>query len=390
MDIRLSDEQRMLIDIATRLGTDLAPSGVAGLAAATRSAGDAAGWSSLVETGLIALHVPAERGGGGGRTVDVALVAEQLAAALVPVPYVGAAVWAPTLLAAAGAADAVEAVAAGSLRLAPVLRPDLGGLARLGEPGIAFDTQGADAGLLLDADGTPHAIAMAASDSASHEGGSGRGGVAVVSADLTRSVRVVPADAPVADLPVRLGGPLDGDARTRADAVVLAILAADLLGVMGRALDDAVAYVGQREQFGVPVGSFQAVQHLAAHAATLVEGARSSMWHAAWAADELPADAALLAARQAKAFCAAAARDVGETAIQLLGGIGLTWEHLAHVRQRRILLARRVLGDEQAQYAAIAAARLTPRSAAAPHASAAPHGAGQARGETHPAPVGSI
>nr|MDT0663855.1 hypothetical protein [Micromonospora sp. DSM 115978] len=54
----------------------------------------------------------------------------------------------------------------------------------------------------------------------------------------------------------------------------------------------------------------------------------------------------------------AAARDVGETTIQMLGGIGLTWEHLAHVRQRRTLLSRRAFGDETAQYAAISAQRL--------------------------------
>jgi alkylation response protein AidB-like acyl-CoA dehydrogenase len=70
-------------------------------------------------------------------------------------------------------------------------------------------------------------------------------------------------------------------------------------------------------------------------------------------------------ALQAKAFCSSAAREVGEISIQLLGGIGFTWEHLAHVRLRRILLSRQVLGDKAAQHAAIARTRLGSGGAAA-------------------------
>ena len=82
------------------------------------------------------------------------------------------------------------------------------------------------------------------------------------------------------------------------------------------------------------------------------------MWHAAWAVDELdPADA-LLAARQAKAYCSRAGRDVVEIMVQLLGGIAITWEELAHLRVRRVLLDRVLLGDEHAQEDAIADARL--------------------------------
>jgi alkylation response protein AidB-like acyl-CoA dehydrogenase len=173
-------------------------------------------------------------------------------------------------------------------------------------------------------------------------------------------MRHVPADAAPAALAVALGGALDAGARGGVEAFALAVLAADLVGVMQGALDAAVAYLKERVQFGVVVGSFQAVQHLAAHAAVLVEGARSSMWHAAWAADELAPEAALLAARQAKAFASEAGRTVGETAIQMFGGIGLTWEELAHVRQRRLLGTRAVLGDEQVQYGAIADVRLSP------------------------------
>ena len=90
-----------------------------------------------------------------------------------------------------------------------------------------------------------------------------------------------------------------------------------------------------------PIGSFQAVQHLLADAFVATEGSRSVALHAAWAVDALPADEALAAAAVAKAYCARAARTVCETAIQVHGGIGNTWECLAHVYLRRALLSER-------------------------------------------------
>ncbi|MBL7491431.1 acyl-CoA dehydrogenase family protein [Frankia sp. AgW1.1] len=340
----------MLSKTAILIAADLAPDAVGALVSQQKQSRHAAQWAIVAEAGLVGLHVPADLGGGGGTVVDAALVVEQLAGALAPVPYVGAGVWAPALLAHAHAYEATAAVGSGRLRLSPVLRRDLSGLARRGEPGVAFDAQGAHTGLLIDEDsGGLRAVSL---------------GEPTRSIDLTRTLRSVPADASTVDVGVPLGGVLTADSLQRVDAVVLALLAADLLGVMQRALDEAVRYVSHREQFGVPVGSFQAVAHLAAHAATLVEGARSSMWHGAWAADELPTSVALLAARQAKAFCSAAGREVGELTIQMFGGIGLTWEHLSHVRQRRALMTSRVLGDESAQYAAIADERLAARETA--------------------------
>ncbi|HEX4863511.1 MAG TPA: acyl-CoA dehydrogenase family protein, partial [Acidimicrobiales bacterium] len=143
MDVRLTDEQQMLQAVATTIAADLAPSGINDLEADARLDRDRTRWSTLVDADLVALHVPALLGGSGAHVIDAALVAEQLAGSLVPVPFVGSAVWVPALLATAGATAAVEATAAGHLRLAPVLRPDLCGLAIQGDPGVAFDPQGA-------------------------------------------------------------------------------------------------------------------------------------------------------------------------------------------------------------------------------------------------------
>ena len=86
------------------------------------------------------------------------------------------------------------------------------------------------------------------------------------------------------------------------------------------------------------------MQHLLADALVATEGSRSVTLHAAWAVDALPPGEALVAASVAKAYCARAARTVCETAIQVHGGIGNTWECLAHVHLRRALLATDVLG----------------------------------------------
>jgi hypothetical protein len=120
-------------------------------------------------------------------------------------------------------------------------------------------------------------------------------------------------------------------------AVGLALTSADLVGVMQGATDLAVAYAKERKQYGAPIGSYQAVQHMLADALVVTEGARSVALHAAWAVGALAPDDALAAASVAKAYCSRAARDVCETSIQVHGGIGNTWDCLAHIYLRRAL-----------------------------------------------------
>jgi alkylation response protein AidB-like acyl-CoA dehydrogenase len=103
-------------------------------------------------------------------------------------------------------------------------------------------------------------------------------------------------------------------------------------------------YAAVRQQYGKLIGSFQAVQHLLADAHVATEGSRSIALYAAWAVDALPPDEALVAAAAAKAYCARAARSVGEAVIQVHGGIGNTWECLAHVFLRRAILSSDILG----------------------------------------------
>jgi alkylation response protein AidB-like acyl-CoA dehydrogenase len=136
------------------------------------------------------------------------------------------------------------------------------------------------------------------------------------------------------------------------------VTVADLLGIIEGALDTTTAYAREREQYGVPVGSFQAVQHLLAEARVLVEGAVSVAQYAAWAVDALAPEAAWEAGAVAKAYCARAARTVCETAIQVHGGIGNTWECFVHVHLRRSVLSSSLMGDEGHHLRALARRRL--------------------------------
>ncbi len=176
-------------------------------------------------------------------------------------------------------------------------------------------------------------------------------------ADLTRRIRSLPAGAPV------LAVSDQSRILTRADldswaSLGLALTCADLIGLMRGVLDLTVAYAKERKQYGVPIGSFQAVQHLLAEAHCLMEGAYSVALNAAWSVDNRGPDEARTAGCVAKAYCARAARTVCETAVQVHGGMGNTWECMVHVYLRRALLSSRWFGDDAEQLRQLQRTRL--------------------------------
>ena len=335
MDVRLSAEQKALRDAAAQVVGDLAPKTVADLDDGERrskldAAVDATGWRELrAAADLASGDAPLASG------VEVGIVAEELGRTVADVAFLG-----PTLaaelrrLAGAPAADTPETVA---------FRPDLSELATastasggafLDGPTLAFDAAGAITALLLvPTDDGSHALASVTLPGAVHDS-------AVV--DLTRTSLPLPADTAVT--PVDGATPLSHEDLTRWTALGLAAASADLVGTMAGATELARAYAVERHQYGVAVGSFQAVQHLLADAFVATGGSRSAALHAAWAVDALPADEALFAGAVAKAFATRAARTACETAIQVHGGIGNTWECLAHVHLRRALLTGDLLG----------------------------------------------
>jgi alkylation response protein AidB-like acyl-CoA dehydrogenase len=124
---------------------------------------------------------------------------------------------------------------------------------------------------------------------------------------------------------------------------VLIATAADALGAAQAVMDLAIEYSKVRKQFGQVIGSFQAIQHLCVDMYETVELARSGVIHALWAADNADAQQRHLSALRAKAFAGRLA-SVGDTAIQVFGGIGFTWEHDAHLYLKRLLSWSAFLG----------------------------------------------
>ena len=132
-------------------------------------------------------------------------------------------------------------------------------------------------------------------------------------------------------------GEVSAESAARWRALALVTTSADLVGIARGAHAVACDYAKIREQYGKQIGSYQAVAHLLAESLALIEGSVSVLRHAAWGVDELAPDQAIRAAQIAKVYCARATRTVCETAIQVHGGIGNTWECLVHVYLRRAL-----------------------------------------------------
>ena len=327
MDTRDSPEQAELRRAARRLARDLGPGTVAGLDDATRAkrlaeAARDAGW----------LELRHNRGDGNplASAVEAAIVADAVGGAVADLALAGR-LLAADLARQAGSDTADNAVVA----FAPTLT---GAVAEPG-PVATGPMFGVDAG----AEDIDMAYVLVPADAGYRLARIPLGPLAE-STDLTRAVRLIAAGTQLDDVPVRRL--LTEDDLDRWTALGLALTSADLVGVMRGVLDITVAYASQRQQFGVAVGSFQAVQHLLAEARCLMEGSFSVALHAAWAVDNLEPAEALAAGRVAKAYCVRAARTVCETAVQVHGGIGNTWDCMVHVYLRRALLSSQWFGDD--------------------------------------------
>lgn len=308
--------------LATRSGFDRVR------AAAEAAAYDGGLWRELCELGWPGIAIAEEHGGQGLGVVELCVLLEQLGAACAATPLLGSAL-AGLALAHAGS-DAqrerwLPGLASGAARGAL-------GVVRDGSADLVPDADGADVVVLVDP----------VAGSAELVGGDAV--AAVTAIDPTRRHGRVSAGA---------GEPLDGDAAGALDRALVAV-SAELTGVSQRALDMTVAYVKERRQFGVPVGSFQAVQHRAAQMLLDTEGARVATYFAAWTAAAEP-ERAPMAAAMAKAWASEAARGTVAAAIQLHGGVGFTWEADVHWLFKRAQVDSRFLGGAAQHRATVAA-----------------------------------
>ena len=308
MDFDLSDDQLALRGAARDLLADLAhPRDADGF--------DAALWKAMTDQGWLGVELPEADGGLGMGTVEAAVLLEELGRHVAPVPYLQSAL-ALGALHRAGRTDWVDRLLAGdAIGTVASKRGGLTIAAPLADVAVVID---GDALLLVDLGDRRPAREPAM--------------------DLTRPVGWLTVADGEGE---RIGG--DHEARTLLDRAA-AGHAAEMLGAADRVLTMAVDYAKEREQFGQPIGSFQAVKHRCADMLVDVEGMRSSVYYAAWSIGADHADASI-AASTAKVWCSDAAKRVMASALQVHGGIGFTWEHDLHLFLKRSQLDQVSFGD---------------------------------------------
>jgi alkylation response protein AidB-like acyl-CoA dehydrogenase len=288
-------------------------------------------WRGLASLGATGVLVAADCDGAGMTMVEAGVVAEELGAALYPGPWLSSAVAATRALIRTGADDGLLAEIAGGTAIATIgplsgTRPVADGETLRGEITALPDAAAATVLLVLAEDGAGTALFAIAPTS---------DGVTVTArphVDQTRKLFDVVLDGASAQ---RLGfAPADAISGLVDDVMIAS--AADALGAANAVMNLAIEYAKVRRQFDQPIGSFQAVQHLCVDMYEAVELARSGVIHALWAADAAEPAERHRAALRAKAFAGRLA-GVGDTAIQVFGGIGFTWEHDAHLYLKRLL-----------------------------------------------------
>ncbi len=300
-------------------------------AGVTRAARDAADsdddqlpgfWSALAGQDLLGLAVDEEYGGSGAGVETLAVVLDELGRALAPGPIV------PTVLAARLIQQYADPQVAKDLLPGLLDGSRTAGVALTGDPAVVLGGGSASL-LLLPVDGVWYAV-----DADSQTRRSTKG--------IDPSRRVAAVESPPHPPAVRRLDGLTTDAVTQLAAV---LLAAEAAGVAGWCLDTAVAYAKVREQFGRPIGGFQSIKHRLADMLCDVELARAAAWDAARAVDDgLAPD---LAAAIAASTALDAAVESAKSCIQVLGGIGFTWEHDAHLYLKRARASRQLLGGSQ-------------------------------------------
>ncbi len=327
MNFGLNDEQREIQSTARELLTSrFKPEKVRELAE-SRTYDDGI-WTEMSELGWPGIAVAEEDGGQGLGLIELVLIAEQAGYALAPTPLMST--W-----------NAALFLSEGSDQQRAAWLPGVASGEALGA--AAFDGR-TDGAVVPDAEFAEVLVLSSGEDAARI--------VEPVEAtiepldlvDTTRRYFKVSADG---------GDEIAGDVNAAADRALVA-LAAELTGVAARAMEMAVDYAKEREQFGRPIGAYQAVSHRCAQMLYDVEESRSLTYYAAWTAGAEP-ESLPLASSMAKARASDAARAVTAAAIQVFGGIGFTWEHDIHFLLKRARVSAELLGTARQHRERVAA-----------------------------------
>ena len=321
MEFRLDEQQLELQEAVRRFCADRYAAETLG--AREGRPIDRAAWRALAELGIFGLLVPEADGGLGLGTVEGAIAFEQLGAHLVSGPALWTALAAPCL---AGAARGDRIV---------------GGVERCAasdEPIVVEHAAEIDALLVLREDGV----------------------FACARSELPVAAPLAPLDplTPVGRFDALPDGTRVGDAReaARLRLVGTVLCAAMLLGVADAALESARRHALAREQFGVPIGSFQAIQHVLADMYVRTALARSATWAAAAVLDDPDLGDPAGASDAAKLLAGEAAVENARAAIQVHGGIGFTWDMLPNYLLKRAWVLENAFGSSDSHATALGAA----------------------------------
>jgi alkylation response protein AidB-like acyl-CoA dehydrogenase len=315
-------------------------------------------WKEMAQLGWLGLAIPEEHGGSALGMVETAILLDELGRAAYPGPYLATMLAAHAILAAGSPAQKsrwLPAIAGGSARATVALlereldwdpraaatraeRRD-GGWTLTGLK--QFVPWPSIADVVLVPAQAPEGLSLFLIPTSAR-----KLSVSMMTGmDLTMRLGQVTLDGVTVEADALLGAP--GEAGALLDDVLrrgAVAAAAEMLGAARRCLDMAVSYAKVREQFGQPIGSFQAIRHKCAEMLLEVENAHSATYYAAWALDAGAEDAAL-AASVAKAYVNDAARRVCSEAIQVHGGIGFTWEYDLHLYFKRAKALEVQYGD---------------------------------------------
>jgi len=366
MDFDFTEEQELIRTSARRFLSKECPSERVRETIDSRQGYDPGLWQKLADMGWLGLMFPVEYGGMSGDFLDLIVLQEELGRALVPSPFVQTVVLSGGMICSAGTEAQkkrlLPEIAKGDTIVSFALLESSG---RWDPDGIKTAATGTAGGYVIN--GTKlfvpygHVADYLICAVRTQEGSSGKQGVTLFLVDAAAggiSRKTMPTitggilcEVTFTDIKVTEDDVV-GEVNRGWDAVEQGLdegAVAEcgvMVGGARRALDLAVDYSRQRMQFGVPVGSFQAIQHKCADIFTEIDGAAFITYAAAWEINHRTPDASI-AASKAKAWCSDMYTHVTSEGIQILGGIGFTQEHDMQLYFRRARASAAAFGDSQ-------------------------------------------
>ena len=358
MEFDLSKPQKLLKDSAREFLSRHCKSKRVRELMNTETANDDELWQAMADQGWTSLVIPEEYGGLGAGLLDLAVVCEEMGRACLPGPF-QATLFSTALIDRAASpkqkAEYLDAIASGSLKATVAQLEetadwdlnsislkavrDNGQLLVSGRKLFVPDAASADLLICIATNGESPVILPV------HKGAEGVQTKLMPSMDATRKIYEVEFNKVTVNGADVFGA--DGNAfgaLMQAAQVATVALCAEMVGGMQWILDTTVEYAKTRQQFGRPIGSFQAVQHQCADMLLMTESARSATYYAAWAVTE-GVPTAGTAVSIAKAYCSDAFREVGNRGVQVHGGIGFTWEHDLQLYYKRSKASETMFGD---------------------------------------------